>query len=685
MTLLRVENLHTHFATPRGAARGVDGVSFRVEEGETLAIVGESGCGKSVTALSLMGLIRQPGYHPQGQVWFQGQDLLAMSEDDRRRLRGNQISMIFQEPMTALNPVFTIGQQLAEPLRLHRGMDAFTARLQGQEILGHLGMPDPERVWKAYPHQLSGGMRQRAMIAMAFACRPRLLIADEPTTALDVTVQAQILHLIRTLQQETGMGLVLITHDLGVVNQMADRVMVMYSGKGVEEGSREQVLGQPMHPYTRGLLASIPRGGGGPLNMIPGRVAPATEFPDSCRFAPRCSQAGERCAQTEPGLFTSAEASRAAAADHRAACFLYDPVQPLAPREDAPAAPPVQVPDPFRSSQAGPLLVVENLTAHFPIRKGFLRKETGRVRAVDGVSFSLEAGRTLALVGESGCGKTTLALSLLRLTPEARGRVVFQGSAVLDLPESHLRPLRRSMQVIFQDPYAALNPRFMIGEIVGEGLRTHEPGLTPAQFQQRVEEALAEVGLPPQAAQRYPHEFSGGQRQRVAIARALVLRPSFLVLDEPSSALDVSVQAQILNLLKDLQERHRLAYLFITHDLGVVRHLAHDVAVMYLGRVVEHGPAERVFASPVHPYTQSLLAAQPSLTLRREGPPPLMGDVPSPSDPPPGCPFHPRCALLAAQAQAPWAPRCRGEYPPERNAAGGGPANITHGVRCWGE
>jgi peptide/nickel transport system ATP-binding protein len=662
MPLLEVEALRTYFALEGGrVARAVDGVSFAIEEGGSLGLVGESACGKSVTALSLLRLVQPPGYHAGGAVRFEGQDLARAPEEALRRVRGNRIAMIFQEPINALNPVFSIGNQLAEPLRLHQGLTARAARRRGAELLEQLGIAAPETVLDSFPHQLSGGMRQRAMIAMAMACRPRLLIADEPTTALDVTVQAQILALLRGLRRETGMALLLITHDLGIVNQLCERVAVMYSGRIAESGAAETLLRAPAHPYTVKLLASMPRHVSRERHLaaIGGTVKPATEYAEGCRFAERCDHAAPRCAAEQPALHRLPGGSAAA-------CHLADPDDPL-PRRKAPRP---SARRHVRAAAPGPVLLeTREITTHFPIREGFFRRVTGHVRAVDGVSLSVRAGTTLGLVGESGCGKTTFGHSLLRLEPQARGEVWFQGVNLAALSGDGLRRARRDVQVIFQDPFSSLNPRLPVQDLVGEGLRVHEPGLTGEQRRERVRAVLEEVGLPADAAGRYAHEFSGGQRQRIAIARALILRPRFIVLDEATSALDVSVQAQILNLLRDLQARHGLTYLFITHDLGVVRYLAHEVAVMYLGRIVERGPAEAVLGAPAHPYTRSLLAAVPSLERRWKAPHLLAGETPSPISPPPGCHFHPRCPLLAASGDPALRARCVSEYPEPRPLA----------------
>lgn len=668
MSLLAVEQLRTYFRTEAGIARAVDGVSFTLAEGESVALVGESACGKSVTALSIMRLLEPPSYHPSGVIRFEDTDLLQANEATLQRIRGNRLSMIFQEPLSALNPVFTVANQLCEPLMLHQRLERRQAERQALALLEQMGIAAPDVVMRSYPHQLSGGMRQRVMIAMAIACRPRLMIADEPTTALDVTVQAQILHLIKTLQHDIGMALLLITHDLGLVQQMSDRVLVMYAGTLVETGAREALLRAPQHPYTVKLLQSIPRGvpQGQRLRVIRGAVHAATATPVGCRFAERCEHATPRCTAAEPTLFDT-ESGR------RVACYAYAPQEPLRlqalaeEHQDATAA---------YQPVGTPLLEIRDLCTHFPITKGFFRRVVGYVKAVDGVTLTIPAGMTLGLVGESGCGKTTLGHSLIRLESQARGQVWFEGQDILALPPAKLRALRRVGQLVFQDPFASLNPRFTVEEIVGEGLRVHEPSLSASSYQQRIAAVLEEVGLSSDMLQRYAHEFSGGQRQRLALARALVLRPRLIILDEATSALDVSVQAQMLNLLRDLQARHGLTYLFITHDLGVIQYLAHAVAVMYLGRIVEHGDTTEVFSHPAHPYTQSLLAAVPSLVQRQTAPPPLLGDVPSPVSPPAGCHFHPRCPLLHGAEAPRLQQHCPTHYPEPHHL---GP---RHWARC---
>jgi peptide/nickel transport system ATP-binding protein len=659
MTLLTIQNLKTYFKVENVIARAVDDISFSIREGESLAVVGESGCGKSVTAMSIMRLVRPPrGFHPGGKILFNGANVLDLNQSELSAMRGKDMAMIFQEPMTALNPVFTIGQQLREPLLKHLRMSPMAAHGRCAELLERMGIKHFEVVMKSYPHQLSGGMRQRVMIAMAMACKPKLLIADEPTTALDVTIQAQILSLIRDLQKETGMALLLITHDLGVVNQMSDNIVVMYSGRIAETGSRENILRNPLHPYTQKLLTCIPnaRNRDNELSVIPGMVRMATDFVDSCRFAERCANRSEWCERETPPLFEQQ--------GRTVSCFLYHPTAPLqrAPEETTSA---LTTQAPTTNSEK-PLLEIENIVTHFPIRAGFFKRVVNHVRAVDNVSLSIPEGLTLAIVGESGCGKSTLGQSVLQLLSEANGRVLFNGQNLFAMTPKEIRFARKYLQIIFQDPFASLNPRMSVREIVAEGLRVHEPRLSEAEISNRVAETLLECGLHPQVSTRYPHEFSGGQRQRIAIARALILKPRFIVLDEATSALDVSVQAQILNLLRSLQSKHKLAYLFITHNIGVVSYIAHRVAVMYLGRIVEQGSTLDVLEEPQHPYTKALLAAVPSLTSQSALEPQVMDDVPMPINPPQGCHFHPRCKLLANNSQAPWARACHTLYPDEK-------------------
>ena len=523
--LLEVKDLSVDFGTGEKAVHAVRGVSFDIKRGETVALVGESGSGKSVTALSVLQLLPYPSAsHPTGSIRFQGQELVGASTRELLSVRGNRISMIFQEPMTSLNPLHTIERQVNEVLILHKGLSREAARKRTLELLEQVGIPEAAKRLDAYPHQLSGGQRQRVMIAMALANEPDLLIADEPTTALDVTIQAQILKLLKSLQARYGMALLFITHDLGIVRKMADRVCVMTQGRIVEQGPVAEVFDRPQHSYTQHLLSAEPKG-------------------------------------------------RPAAAD--------------------PAAPEI--------------LRLDELKVHFPIRRGLMRRTVGHVKAVDGVSIALREGHTIGLVGESGSGKTTLGLALLKLE-RSQGGIRFDGRDLQGMSQRELRPLRREMQIVFQDPFSSLSPRMSVGEIIGEGLEVHRIG-TPAERATMIEQVLREVGLDPASRDRYPHEFSGGQRQRISIARALVLKPRLIVLDEPTSALDMSVQAQIVDLLRDLQQKYKLAYLFISHDLKVVRALADEVVVLRHGKVVERGPASQIFEAPQTPYTQALIAA----------------------------------------------------------------------------
>ncbi|WP_089176683.1 ABC transporter ATP-binding protein [Bosea sp. AS-1] len=524
--LLSVEDLSVAFRQGGKEALAVDHVSFSIDKGETVAIVGESGSGKSVSALSILKLLNYPAaHHPSGKVLFKGQNLIAADEDAMRKVRGNDITMVFQEPMTSLNPLHTIQKQIGEILELHKGLRGEKARTRTLELLGLVGIRDAASRLDAYPHQLSGGQRQRVMIAMALANEPDLLIADEPTTALDVTVQAQILKLLKELQARLGMAMLFITHDLGIVRRIADRVVVMLKGKVVEEGPVAEIFDNPQHPYTKRLLAAEPKGRPEPV-----------------------------------------------------------------------------------ASDAATLLEAGPMKIWFPIKSGFLRRITGHVKAVDGISVKVREGETLGVVGESGSGKTTLGLAILRLI-SSEGPIVFLGDRIDGLSSKQVRPKRKDLQVVFQDPYGSLSPRMSVAEIVAEGLGVQQKNLSYAARREIVAQALADVGLDPAAMDRYPHEFSGGQRQRIAIARAMALNPKFVVLDEPTSALDMSVQAQIVDLLRGLQAKRKLGYLFISHDLKVVRALSHRLVVMQNGKVVEEGPAEEVFARPREAYTQALLAA----------------------------------------------------------------------------
>ncbi len=534
--LVRVRDLSVAFRSGNTTSLAVDGISFEVNKGETVALVGESGSGKTVSALSIMRLLPYPAAsHPSGEIIFNGKDLLRATEADMRDIRGARISIIFQEPMTSLNPLHSIERQVGEVLKLHRGMDDKAIRARVLELLRKVGVRDPEKRLAAFPHQLSGGQRQRVMIAMALANEPDLLIADEPTTALDVTIQAQILELLKELQSELGMAMLLITHDLGIVRKMADRVYVMNAGQVVEEGPTADIFAEPKHAYTRHLIRAEPKGEPPPMN---------------------------------------------------------------------PAAPVV--------------VQTDDLKVWFPIRKGLLRRTVDHVKAVDGLSLKLRAGQTLGVVGESGSGKTTLGLAIMRLI-SSQGPVAYLGKRIDGFNSRAMRPLRKEMQIVFQDPYGSLSPRLSVSKIIEEGLAIQQPGMSYEERRARVAQAMSEVGLDPQAQDRYPHEFSGGQRQRIAIARAMVLEPKFVMLDEPTSALDMSVQAQIVDLLRDLQQRRNLAYLFISHDLKVVRALSSYVIVMKNGRVVEEGPSEDIFRAPRTDYTKALLAAAFDLKVEHRG------------------------------------------------------------------
>lgn len=604
--LLSIKNLTTWFDSRHGELRPVDDISFDIAPGEVFALLGESGSGKSLTALSIMRLL-PPTAHSRGQILLQDRDLLRLPEVSMRKMRGGHIAMIFQEPMTSLNPVFSIGMQIGEALKEHRGLSGARAERRAIELLDAVGIAEPQRRVHDYPHQLSGGMKQRAMIAIALAGEPGLLIADEPTTALDVTIQAQILELLRKLQKDTGMAILLITHDLGVVSAMADRVAVMYAGQIVEQASRAEFFAEPRHPYTKKLFDSLPafHKRGRRLVATRGAVPSLTERPAGCRFTPRCDFAWQTCRNLAPRWMDTA--------GHGVLCHLYDPAhsatRPAAASGEPPA--PEQTVSPQAVAQRT-LLEVRDLKVHFPIRKGLLQRTVDAVRAVDGVTLSLRAGQTLALVGESGSGKTTVGKGILQLVRPTSGSVHFNGLDLRALHGAALRRQRGNFQVIFQDPYASLNPRMLVSDALKEGLRAQRLG-TPEQQERRVDELLEQVGLSSEHKLRYPHEFSGGQRQRICIARALAVNPKLIICDEPTSALDVSVQAQILNLLKTLQEQLGIAYLFITHNIAVVEYLAHEVAVMYQGKIVEHGTTEAVLRHASHPYTKTLLDAVPRI------------------------------------------------------------------------
>jgi peptide/nickel transport system ATP-binding protein len=633
--LLSVSGLNVEFVTEGTWNPVVEDVSFVVNRGETLGLVGESGCGKTVSSLAVMGLIPPSnGRVASGSIIFDGRDLVALGAEERRRVRGDEIGMIFQEPMTSLNPAFTVGTQIAMAVRSHRDVSKAQAHARAVEMLDRVGIPGAAQRVDDYPHAFSGGMRQRAMIAMALACDPKLLIADEPTTALDVTVQAQVLELLRSLRDETGMAILFVTHDLGVVADICDRVAVMYAGQIVEQTAVEGLFDHPRHPYTEGLLAAMPQAAtpGERLVVIRGQVPRPGEFPVGCRFSPRCPYTVSACDAGPVDLVPVAGGGSTR-------CLRHDELVLKGALAEAPTG----VARPVIS--AAPLLEVRDLRKDFPVTSGLLRRVTGHVKAVDGIDFTIAPGETLGLVGESGSGKSTVARLVLRLIEATGGSVIVDGSDLRALKGRALLAARRRMQMVFQDPYSSLDPRATISASVGEPLEIHE-GLRGAARDRRVGELLDLVGLGAHLVGRYPHEFSGGQRQRIAVARALALNPPLLVCDEPVSSLDVSTQSQVINLLAELQERLGLAYLFIAHDLSVVRHISHRIAVMYLGRIVEMGPAEQVYRRPRHPYTEALLSAIPVPDpVRQRGRTRIVlsGEQPSPLNPPSGCRFRTRC------------------------------------------
>jgi oligopeptide/dipeptide ABC transporter ATP-binding protein len=601
--LLEIKGLKTHFSTDDGILQAVDGVDITINKGETLCVVGESGCGKTVTAMSILKLIAMPpGRIAAGEIIFEGRDLVPLTSNQLDEIRAKEIGFIFQEPMTSLNPVLTVGEQIAESLRRHENVTRKQALERTIEMLKLVQIPNAEGRVHNYPHQFSGGMRQRVMIAMALACKPKLIIADEPTTALDVTIQAQILDLLAKLQAERGMALLLISHDLGVVAKVAQRVAVMYAGEIVEVATREAFFRAPQHPYSQKLFAALPGAGQrGELAVIRGQVPPLTQAFNHCRFAERCDLAFDRCRGEAPKLIEPIKGQLVR-------CHLREK-DVAAPRQASSS----QKASVSARQESPRLLEAKDVKVHFPIRRGIFRRTVGYVKAVDGVSLELRAGRTLAIVGESGSGKTTLGKGVLQLIAPTAGAVVFQEKIISGKSRAELRPLRGAMQIIFQDPYASLNPRLRVSEILLEGMRSLGVLVNDHDRLAKLKELLGEVGLPAEALDRYPHEFSGGQRQRIAIARALAVNPKLIVCDEPTSALDVSVQAQILNLLRSLQERFGIAYLFITHNIAVVDYLAHEVAVMYKGKIVERGTVDAVLRNPQHEYTRTLLAAVPTV------------------------------------------------------------------------
>ena len=708
--VLTVEGLSTHIKLTRSVVQAVGDMSLSVDAGETLGIVGESGSGKSMTGLSIMGLLPPGGSVVSGSIRLGGRELVGLREQQLRDIRGNEVAMIFQDPLTSLDPTKTIGYQVAEPVRLHRGASRAQALERAVEMLSLVGLPRPRERLDDFPHQLSGGLRQRVMIAMALACEPKLLIADEPTTALDVTIQAQILDLLADLKDRLGMAMLLITHDMGVIAGHADRVCVMYAGQVVETTGVGELFAAMRHPYTQALLGSIPRlsqDSRKALAAIPGLPPDLAPPPPGCRFAPRCPRAADRCRKEQPPLAGESTG-------HRYACwFPVDGPLPLSPADPVATAPggdqsraesgspsglpeeprtdgndglpplasvPASAAVPGRAEVAErpsapapgdgpadspvPLLRLHGLVKEYPIRSGaILQRKQAAVHAVSGVSFSVPPGTTFGLVGESGCGKTTIGKMIVALERPDSGTITLGDTDLTTLRGGELRRRRRDLQLMFQDPHSSLDPRMRVGAIIGEPLAIAHSG-SRKQQRDRVFELLNEVGLPRNAVERYPHEFSGGQRQRIGLARALTLNPRLIVADEPVSALDVSIRAQVLNLMKRLQAAHGLTYVVISHDLAVVKYLAERIGVMYLGKLVEHGSAADIYERPAHPYTAGLIATipvpDPGAARAKAGPgvTGVRGELPSPVNPPSGCRFRTRCPFAQDV--------CAAEEPPPR-------------------
>jgi oligopeptide/dipeptide ABC transporter ATP-binding protein len=724
--VLEITDLSTHIKLTRSVVQAVGNIDMYVDGGETLGIVGESGCGKSMTGLSIMGLLPPGGSVVGGSIKLNGRELVGLSDDELRKIRGNEVAMVFQDPITSLDPTKSIGYQVAEPVRLHRGVSRSAAMERATEVLALVGLPRPKERLSDFPHQLSGGLRQRVMIAMALACEPKLLIADEPTTALDVTIQAQILDLLQDLKERLGMAMMLITHDMGVIAGHADRVNVMYAGRVVETAEADELFHGMRHPYTQALLASIPRLGSDrdkALHAIAGLPPDLSNPPSGCRFAARCSYATDKCRGEEPPLtgpdahlfscfhpvdgplelavvgeggpsaedtgLTVAATQQAAASEEVADAPVADapvadeaaadaPVAdaPVAdeaaadeavadkaaadefvkdePAKDVPVAT-VSEPAPAPAGSAAPgapgdrpLLEVKNIVKEYPVTSGaVLQRRVGSVKAVSGVSFDLPAGQTLGLVGESGCGKTTVGKMIVALEKPNSGSILLDGANVTAMRGGELRRTRQDLQLMFQDPYSSLDPRMRVGAVIREPLDIQGIG-TSSERRNRVFDLLAEVGLPRNAVERYPHEFSGGQRQRIGLARALTLSPKVIVADEPVSALDVSIRAQVLNLMRRLQASHGLSSVVISHDLAVVKYLAERIGVMYLGKLVENGSSDDIYERAAHPYTAGLIGTipvpDPAVERAKEGAA-IKGELPSPVNPPSGCRFRTRCPL----------------------------------------
>ncbi|HMJ94483.1 MAG TPA: ABC transporter ATP-binding protein [Thermoleophilaceae bacterium] len=673
--LISVEGLDVVYDTSEGRVAALRDVSLTISPNEILGIVGESGCGKSTLAASLLRLLPASGQIIDGAIRFAGRDLLTLADEQMRRIRGGEIAMIFQDPLSSLNPSFTIGHQMLKAAAAHPEKVAGTERakrLRAIELLTQVGIPDASQRIDNYPHEFSGGMRQRIMIAMALMLQPALLIADEATTALDVTLEAQIIELFRRLQEEHGTAILFVSHDLGVISEVCDRVIVMYAGRVVEEASVHSLFESPQHPYTRALLGARAsyRKRGTPLATIPGRMPNLIAPPAACTYADRCIHTQPLCNQREPSLYGDA--------GHLARCFLLDPSSGVEPRSSATAgAADIRTSERPDSPSADPLLTLRNVSTYFGGKSGIVARALGRrlqaVRAVEGINLELHRAEVLGLVGESGSGKTTLGLTALRLTPATAGEIVFDGLNLLEMGASELRQIRRRMQMTFQDPHSSLSPRMRVDRLLTEPYRING---TPESERSSVRELLELVRLSEEHSRSFPHELSGGQARRVGIARALALRPDVVIADEPTSGLDASAAASVLNLMGELRRELGLTYLIITHDLNIVGHIADRIAVMYLGQLVEVGPAEAILETPTHPYTQGLLAVVPEANPRaRRSKRGLLlpGEIPSPRNPPPGCRFHTRCRLAQEI--------CRVEAPPYAEPAPG------HAVAChfWQE